>query len=91
MEEASTVEKEPNLETRAFLYEELERTRIHCESVVNENCAKMSIQGNVMSEDELQAYADIRGAPVKVCVLILMHTFWFTHDMVCRVLQKYLM
>jgi len=53
--------------TRAFLYEELERTRIHCEFVVNEHCAKMSIQGNVMSEDELQAYADIRGAPVKVC------------------------
>jgi hypothetical protein len=72
MEQASVVEQEPNLETRAFLYGELERTRIHCESVINEHCAKMSIQGKVMSEDELQAYADMRGASVKVYVLIFM-------------------
>ena len=45
--------------------------------MVNEHCVKMSKQGNVMSKDVLQAYAEIRGASVKVFVLIFMHTSWF--------------
>ena len=77
MEQVSIVDEDPNVETRALSRAELDRARVNSEFLVNKHCDQMEIQGTVMGEDELQAFADMRGAPVKVLFSIFMHALFF--------------
>lgn len=77
MKQVSIGDEDSNVETRALSRAELDRARVNSEFLVNTHCDQMEIQGTVMGEDELQAFADMRGAPVKVLFLIFMHALFF--------------
>jgi hypothetical protein len=88
MKQVSIVDEDPNAETRALCRAKLDRARVNSEVLVNMHCDQMEIQGTVKGEDELQAFADMRGAPVKVLFSILDACFFFLTSFFFFVLNR---